>query len=156
MPFDDDNENLPQNKGLGKVSSKQSMIDKMSSTKQDQKNSFQESVDQAEERKSASVQTAQELAIAFNKLMADKTLQSNQDIFTSSIEKDVIKKLLQLSIDLNNDPNEKEGIGSTALFSIMLKNSISNRNRMNAMEYEIHQLKIQIKELKETKKHESD
>ena len=42
--------------------------------------------------------------------------------------------------DLNNDPNEKEGIGSISLVALLLKNSLAQRDRLNNLEYNLSKL----------------
>ena len=144
---DDDDAVTDHQKGLGKVSSKPSIISKMAGAKQEQKQYFEERVEDIEQKKSQVFETANALASDFMKIMSDKTLHINKSVI-NSIEKDFIKKLLQFSIDLNNDPDESsDGMGSTAILSLLLKNCLSFRDRLNSLEYENSQLKIELQKL---------
>jgi len=142
MPFDeeeDDNNKLPELKtGIKKASSQKSIFDSM--PKKTSSNDFKEQVKQIEEKNIGYKKTAAELSIAFKKLIADKTLSQNRNIFMNETEQEVLSKLISLGSDINEDPVEKEGIGSLMIIILLLKTCLYQRDRINSLEYSYSQL----------------
>lgn len=137
MPFDEDEEDILPNKnaGLKKVSSKKSIFDEL--PKKPSPEDFQRKVLSSQERLSGYRLAVAELSKQFLKLISDKTLKQNKSLFDADIEKEVVAQMIKLASDINNDPAEQEGIGSLSWITILLKVVLSQRNRINDLEYRV-------------------
>ncbi len=101
---------------------------------------FQQKVQQSQERMSGYKKRAAELFVQFQKTVADKTLPQNRNIFNAEAEKEMLQNMLQLAGEINNDPNEQEGMGSLTWITLLLKTCLSQRDRMNELEYALSML----------------
>ena len=141
MPFDDD-EAKPsvqsQKIGLNKVSGQKSVFDNM--PKKPTADQFNEKVKQAAEHHSTYKQKAAELATMFNKSMTDRTLTVNKNILAQDAERELLQRMVQLAIDINNDPNEQEGMGSLSWITLLLRTCFTQRDKINQLEYSISRL----------------
>lgn len=138
MPFDDEDNEQPslQSKkvGLKNVSSQKSMFDTM--PKKPSQEDLDTKVKQIQDRSSAYKGKAADLASQFNRSMADKTLPQNKNLFQKDAEKEILSQMVQLAIDINNDPSEKEGMGSLSWIVLLLKTCFSQRDKINQLEYQ--------------------
>lgn len=139
MPFDEEDDSQESFKNnLKKVSSQKSIFDSM--PKKPSQKDFNEQVKQVEDRKMSYKQQAAELSLSFKKMMSDKTLPQNRNIFLNEIEQDTLSKLINLGSTINQDPNEQESMGSLMLITLMLKTCLYQRDRINKLEYIVSQL----------------
>jgi len=141
MPLDDDydNEEQPSSKsqktGLKQVSSQKSIFDSM--PKKPTAEKLEKQVKQIQDRDSDYQIRAADLVLKFKKAMEDKTLQSNKNIFARELEKDLLSDMIKLAVEINNDPNEPEGMGSMSWIVLLFKTCFSQRDKMNKLEYTI-------------------
>lgn len=147
MPFDEEDDNdepslQSQRVGLKKVSSQKSIFDSM--PKKPTADEFDKKVGQVQERSSAYKSRAADLASQFNQSLQDKTLKQNKNIFAKEMEKEILTKMIQLAVDINNDPHEQEGMGSLSWIALLLKTCFSQRDRVNQLEYTISQLEKKL------------
>lgn len=146
MPFDDEDNEQPslqsQKVGLKNVSSQKSMFDAM--PKKPSQEDLDVKVKQIQERASHYKAKAADLASQFNRTMADKTLPQNKNMFQKEIEKEILSQMVQLAIDINNDPGEKEGMGSLSWIVLLLKTCLSQRDKINQLEYQLAQVSGKI------------
>lgn len=142
MPFDDEDTDLPsvqsQKVGLKNVSTQKSIFDSM--PKKPSQEDLDSKVKVIQERASHYKAKAADLATQFNKAMADKTLAQNRNSFQTSVEKELLGQMVQLAIDINTDPVEKEGMGSLSWIVLLLKTCFSQRDKINLLEYQVSQL----------------
>lgn len=143
MPFDeeddDSNPSIQSKKvGLKNVSSQKSIFDNI--PKKPTQEDLDNRVKKVQARASHYKAKAADLASQFNKAMADKTLQQNKNMFQQELEKDLLGQMIQLAIEINNDPNEKEGMGSLSWITLLLKTAFSQRDKINKIEYAVSQL----------------
>ena len=143
MPFDEEDD-LDSNRkiGLKKVSSQKSMFDEI--PKKPTAEDFQKKVTATQEKSLNYKQRASELAIQFKKICEDKTLVQNKSVFASEIEKEVLSKMVELAIEINNDPNEQEGMGSLSWITLLMKVVLSQRERINVLEYNLSLLEKKL------------
>lgn len=134
MPFEED-EDVSDLKNFNAVKLK-NPIGKQNFKKPSQED-FEKKVKSIQEQNSLYKQKAAELAVQFKKVLEDKTLPQNKNIFSIEMEKEVLSKMVQLAIDINNDPNEQEGMGSLSWITYLFKISLSQRDRLNKLEYAI-------------------
>lgn len=101
---------------------------------------FQQKVQDSQETLAGYKRRAAELFVAFQRALNDKTLAQNRNIFNAETEKEMMQKILQLAVEINNDPNEQEGMGSVTAITLLLKTCMAQRDRMNEMEFALSQL----------------
>lgn len=142
MPFDEEDNDLPsahsQKVGLKNVSSQKSIFESM--PKKPTQDELDTKVRAVQDRNSSYKNRAATLAVNFHKVMADKTLPQNKNSFQKEIETELLKEMINFASDINNDPNEKEGIGSISMIALLLKNSITQRDKINLLEYHAGQI----------------
>jgi hypothetical protein len=156
MPFDeeDNDQQSVQSKKLGlkNVSTQKSIFDGM--PKKPTQDELDQRVKKVQERASGYKAKAAELALQFNKSMADKTLPQNRNLFQQEMEKDLLKQMVELAVDINNDPNEKEGMGSLSWITLLLRTCFSQRDKINRLEYAMSILEKKFDSLDKTPKSE--
>ena len=142
MPFDEEDNEQPslhsQKIGLKKVSTQQSIFDSM--PKKPTQDDLNQNVRRLQDRATAAKRKAADLAVKYHTMMADKTLPQNKYQFQKELEIELLKDMVSFATGVNGDPNEKEGEGSMSLIALMLKNSISQRDKINNLEYTVSQL----------------
>ncbi len=145
-PFDEENNDQPsaqsQKVGLKKVSSQKSIFDNIS--KKPSSEEFEKKVQQAQEISSGHKATAMALSQQFKKLISDKTLPQNKSIFAREAEKEVLGNMLRFAAEVNNDDNMGESEGSVGLIAILLHTCITQRDRLNQLEYFVSRLEKTI------------
>jgi len=140
MPFEKDTQPIvPSKSNLKQVSSQKSMFDAPNKkiTQQD----FDKKVNDIQDKVLDYKKKVSDLALKFKKIIDDKTLRQNKSIFANELEQEVLADMINLGVEINNDPNEKEGMGSMSWITMLLKQTLSQRDRINELEYEIFQLK---------------
>jgi|SRR5690606_27266239 len=82
----------------------------------------------------------------YMRMSEDKTLPHNRGSIGDDVEREIRQKIIQLALDLNNDENEEDnGKGSVILLSAVTKVLLIYRDRINVLEYELEQLKRELK-----------
>ena len=140
MPFEDDDNDLPEQ--TTKINLKNISSQKLSRA-QSQEN-LDKRVNKIIENNSAYKIKATELATQFNTAIADKTLKQNKNIFAKEMERELLIKMIQLAIDINNDTDEQEGMGSLSWITLLLKTCLLQRDRINQLEYILSQFDKKI------------
>lgn len=149
MPFEDDeiDESKLKNNGLKQVSSKKSIFDTSKQEKPSFEN-FEKKVDQIHKKMNDYKTRASELAVSYKKLIMDKTLPQNKNIFIEDSEKEILSKMVNLAVEINNDEDEQEGMGTLGWITLLLKYFLYHRDRLNSLEYAVSQLQKSNEELK--------
>lgn len=142
MPFDEEDDDtllVPQKKDrLKNVSSQKSIFESI--PKKPTQQDLDKQVKEREEKGTGYKQRASDLAIKFRKLQEDKTLPSNRSIFANEMEREILSEMISLAIEINNDPNEQEGMGSLSWITLLFKTVLSQRDRINKLEYALLQM----------------
>lgn len=140
MPFDEEDnvEEKRTKSGVKNVSSQKSIFE--NKPKKPTLDSFKQTVAQVEENKSVYRKRANELASSLLELMNDKTLAANKNIIQKDVERETLSNLLKLAEEINNDENENEGTGSLFLNTLLFKCILLQRDKINALEYEVSKL----------------
>lgn len=143
MPFDEEDQDQQsvqsQKVGLKQVSSQKSIFDSM--PKKQSPEEFEAKVHKSQERQSHNKARAADLAVQFNKAMADKTLPQNKNMFQQEVEKELLGKMVQLAVDINSDQTEQyDGMGSLSWITLLLKTCFNQRDRINVLEYKVTHL----------------
>ena len=149
MPFDDDDDdddddiNVSNKKiGIKNVSTQKSIFEAI--PKKPTQEDFDRQVQSAQQKILGYKQKTAELAIQFKKSLEDKTLSENKNIFAIELEREVLSKMIELAIEINNDPNEQEGMGSLSWITFLFKNLLSQRDRINKLEHTLFQLEKKV------------
>ncbi len=136
MPFDDEEEAPIQKIGLKQVSSKKSLFEVENQDKPSQEE-FNKRVEQIHQKTNDYKSRASELALNYKKLIFDKTLPQNKNIFLEDLEKDTLSKMISLAVEINNDENEQEGMGTLSWITLLLKYFLYHRDRINSLEHSV-------------------
>lgn len=110
------------------------------------KEDFDTKAAEAIERAQLRNQQAYDVSQQFQELFKSKTLPENKGPIEQNLERDVIKKITEFAIEINNDPNEPEGMGSTGVDILLLKTVIALRDNLNEAQFKIAQLEKQLKQ----------
>lgn len=156
MPFDEeeDAQELAPKVGLKNVSSQKSIFDAI--PKKPTQDDLTKRVNQVQERASVYKTRAADLSSKFIQIMNDKTLKQNKNIFAKEMERELLTQMAQLAIDINNDQNEKEGMGSLSWIVLLLKTCFSQRDKINQLEFNLSQLDKKLDSLTLDKKKTSE
>lgn len=142
MPFDEDEPKEFKPKiGLKKQGAKSMFEGKPRPPTQQE---FEQQVQQTQDRLSGYNKRAADLFLQFNKAMSDKTLPQNRNSLNNEIEKELLQNMVQLATEINNDPAEKEGMGSLTWIILLFKTCFSQRDRLNEMEYTLSSLQKKL------------
>ena len=138
-PFDEEEEQ-PDPKLIApkNVSTQKSIFDSL--PKKPTKEDFERKIKDIEDKGFSHKTNATELALQFKKAMEDKTLYINKSVFARELEKEILSKMINLAIDINEDENEKEGMGTLSWVTLLLKTCFAQRDKINEIEYRISQL----------------
>lgn len=148
MPFDEEEDNdqpsaHAQKIGLKQVSTQKSIFDSM--PKKQTPEEFTQKIKGQQDRGSSYKIKAADLAQQFSKMMSDKTLKQNKTIFQHEIEKELVVKMINLGIEINNDPGqEKDGMGSMAWIVLLFNTCLAQRDKLNVCEYALTQVDKKI------------
>jgi len=89
-----------------------------------------------------------ELTQQFLGVFQNKTLLANKGPGEKQEEKDVIRSLSWFALELNNDHNEKEGIGSVSMITLIFNCLLKMRDGYNELEYKLSEAQDEIARLK--------
>lgn len=144
MPFDEeeDDDSINQKIGLKKVSSQKSIFE-LGAKKTNQQDLVNK-VNKIQENSNSYKSRAALLASEFNKTMSDKTLKQNKNLFSREMERELLTNMIQLAVDINNDPYEQEGMGTLSWITLLLKTCLSQRDRINQLEFSISNLENKL------------
>ena len=138
--------------GLKKVSTQQSVLDSVP-TKPTQEQ-FTQQVQRIQERDSSYKARAAQLVTEFNKAMSDKTLSQNKNMFQKEIEIELLRSMIRLAQEINENEKEREGEGSLSWITILLKHCFTQRDRINNLEFQLNEINKKLLELDKPKKSE--
>lgn len=137
MPFDEENNESvsSKKKELKKVSTQKSIFESMPHKTTPEE--FEKKVKEIQEQSTGYKARAADLSARFIKMLGDKTLKENKNIFAIEMEKEVLSHMVNLAVEINNDPHESEGMGSMGWITLLLKICLAQRDRLNKLEYNI-------------------
>lgn len=144
-PFSEDEDELPNKptkSGLKNVSSQKSIFDNVD--KKPTQEDLNKKVKDDQNRISSHKVKASELNSQFYKIVADKTLPKNKNLFQQEMERDLMSKMIQLASDINNDADEGEGMGTLVILVPLMKTCLNQRDRLNNLEYAFSQLEKKL------------
>lgn len=134
MPFD----------SKGPIKKKSLKFDNQNSTvpvpKLSQAAIFEEQAKKAYSTSEEFKQRSLDLTSKFKLMIEDKILPDLKSPLTKGIESETMSKLLAFAIDLNEDVNEREGMGSSVLAFLALKMLLVQRDTINILQYKVDKL----------------
>lgn len=141
MPFDEKKEYTPK-QTLKQMPGQKSMFDNKPRPPTQQE--FQQQVQESQDQVAGYKKRAAELFMQFNKLMADKTIPRNKNVFNMETEKELIGNMVKLAQAMNRDPNEQEGDGTLTWVIALLTTTLRQRDRINELEYSLSSLQKKL------------
>jgi hypothetical protein len=141
MAFDEKKEYTPK-QGLKNMGGQKSMFDNKPAQPTQQE--FQHQVQESQDKLAGYKKRVAELVLQFNKTLADKTLPQNRNIFNNEAEKEMLQNMIQLAMEINNNPDEQEGMGSLAWITLLFNTVLRQRDRANELEFSIVQLQKRL------------
>jgi hypothetical protein len=140
MPFDEEEEDFesPKKSGLKKISSQKSIFENI--PKKPSQKDFEDRVKYTQNKLSFYQESVADLSKKYINILQDKTLKQNKNPFSKQMEKETISLMIKLAQDINNDPNESEGMGSLSWITLLLKVCLSQNLKINELEYKISKL----------------
>jgi len=140
----DEEADAAQNSGLKLKPSRTRLV------KKDVQQNFEQRVRNTSKRLEGNLKSAYELGVEFNNLLDDMRLAENIGPYERSFEKELLRKLINYGIAVNNDEQETEGMGSISLITLVMKHMFKMRDRMNKMSYDNHKLERRILHLEKS------
>jgi hypothetical protein len=147
MPFDEEESPAPvSNKKSLKINNDKSIFVKKNDVSQED---FEKNISNMQGKSAEYALRAAELSSSFRKILDDKSLVKNKNVFQLDVERQILESLIQLSIEMNEDEDEKEAMGATGLVALLLKTSLIQRDRINNLDFNSVQLESKILILEE-------
>jgi hypothetical protein len=142
-PFDEEPKDQRESKvKLKSVSSQPSMFD--GKPKKPTAQESQRQVQEAQEKSSSYKRRASDLSVQFARMMADKTLPENKNVFANDAKRELMQNMVQLAKDINNDDFEAEGDGSLIWIIVLFNTCFDQRDRINKLEYAMTQVSKKV------------
>jgi len=145
--FDDDDDSDGKKPTGLKISNKNSIFNSL--PKKPNPAEFQQKVKDTQEKIMGYEAEASQLAVMFKKMLDDRTLSDNKTMLALEAERDLIAKIVDVAVKLNNDENELEGMGSVGLSILLFRGILEHRDKINKLEYSLAQAEKKIKSLAE-------
>ena len=123
-----------------KIDNKKSDFHKKSVEKADAKEWFNKESELQFNTLEARKEAAGVVVGSFWSLFRNQELQENKGPNRLSLEKSVVKNLLEFAIEANKDEREVEGQGSIYLITLLLKAMLEQKDKINHLEYEVKRL----------------
>jgi len=133
-PFENDGEPAQPKKQVGLK-----MKNKPSSPKF-QPPSIEEKAETHLSKDEAYKQKIWEYSLKYKSLIESSILPENKTSISSSIEKEIIDALISVPSEMNDDINQPNCIGSTALSMLLMKCMLLQRDRINELSFKLDKL----------------
>lgn len=145
--FDDDDDKPDKPKPGLKINNNKSILSSL--PKKPNPIEFQKQVQETQDKIMAYESEAAQLAAMFQKLLEDRTLPDNKNLMAQEAERDLIAKIVDVAVKLNNDENEMEGMGSVGTSILLFRAVLHQKDRICKLEYNLQQAEKKIKSLAE-------
>jgi hypothetical protein len=101
---------------------------------------FNGQITEYQEQKAELLKRTAESTTKFFELIKDTRLKENKGVINLEMEKQICRDVIDLSLILNQDQSEAEGIGSAGVNLMLLKVVLSQRDKINELAYKISKL----------------
>lgn len=129
---------MPENKV--KLDNSNSRFAKKAEEKKQIEVNFEGQVEDYQIQQQKLVKQAMDLTNKFNEFIKDSTLKENKGPIQLDLEKQICKDIVDLSLVLNADETQAEGIGSAGVNLLLLKIVMYQRDKINELGYKISKL----------------
>lgn len=85
-----------------------------------------------------------DLSIKYKSFVESKILPGNRGPIAVNLEKEVLDKLVQLALDMNEDDTQQQGVGSTAICMLLMKCMLLQRDTINTLMFKTDQLEKKL------------
>jgi hypothetical protein len=145
----DDKDHIKENANQGlRLSAKKSRFAKNEDEqKSPTKEEFEKEVRQFKARDMDQRNKIAQLSSQYKGILLDKTHEDNKSPIQKDLEASIIKELATLGLQLDNDQDQPEGIGSIGLCNLLLQANILQRDVINKISYEIVKLNRTVAQL---------
>jgi hypothetical protein len=138
---DTDDKELPTNKGL-KLSNKNSRFSKSeNASKAPSQQEFERDVQELKARTLEIRNKVESLTNKYKEILKDRVLPANKSAIQKDLELSLVKELVQLGLQLDNDDSQPEGIGSIGLCNLLLLINLHQRDAINQLGYELSKIR---------------
>jgi hypothetical protein len=141
LDYQSDNEDLTLKSGLKDKSFGNKSRFSGSKNKIPSKAQFEEKLSDFKNNENSIISEIRDLSIKYKKYITDKTLNINKNPISKDLEKETIRKLCEIGLVLNEDETQRFGTGSVGLINLLLNSVLIQRDIINEMSYEIHNIK---------------
>jgi hypothetical protein len=140
---DDENDSKIKKSNLKQVSAQKSIFDSM--PKKPSQDDLNRKVQDIQDKDMSFKVTAMDLTSQYKKSIADKTLKQNKSVFAAELEQELVGKMIQLGLQINDDEMQKHnGSGSMGWIILLLKTCLYQRDRINDLEHTLFQFDKKI------------
>jgi len=105
---------------------------------------LQDKVSEFKEHEKKLAQEIMELSRNYMGFIRNKVVRENKSPIEDDLEKETVQKLIQISMELNNDDTQPEGIGSLGLINLLFRSVLAQRDIINNLEHKYVQLERQM------------
>src|SRR5258708_26896525 len=123
-PFQDAEE-IEKKASNVKLESSKSRFSPRSAEKQASADNLYDKVSEFKEHEKKVAQEIMELSKTYMGFIRNKVVRENKSPIEDDLEKETVKKLIQISMELNNDDTQPEGIGSLGLINLLFRSVIA-------------------------------
>lgn len=97
-----------------------------------QKQTFEKQVLEVHKQMEGRQQQAYELGLRFLDTIQDRTLKKGP--IAKDLERETLNSIIKFAIEMNNDENEPDGMGSVSMLTLVLKSLLILRDNLNRVE----------------------
>lgn len=153
----DDKDHMKENANNGlKLSAKKSRFAKSDEPKPPTEEEFKDEVRKFKKRDNDQRNKVADLANKYKSILVDRTVEDNKSPIQKDLEMSIIKDITQICLQLDNDQDQPEGIGSIGLCNLLLQANILQRDIINKLSYDISRLNRVVEKLKPRKSDDED
>lgn len=107
---------------------------------------FNEKIEEHQSREKFYFSKVSELTKQINELVKDSTLKINKGPIQLDMEQQIIKDMISLSVQINQDQTQDEGMGSSGVNLLLLKIVLYQRDKINELDYKLSKLSSSAKD----------
>lgn len=123
-----------------KLDNSKSRFAKKAEEKKQIEANFDGQVSDFQEQQAAIIKKSGDLTSRFMQVIKDSTLKENKGPIQIEMEQQICRDLTDLSLELNQDQTQPEGIGSAGMTLLLLKIVMMQRDQLNECRFKISKL----------------
>ncbi len=150
LPFEDD-EKVEKQVSKVKLDASKSRFSSKNEEKKPNDKSLHDRVVEFKEHEKEVAQEIMQLSKTYIGFIKNKVVKENKSPIEEDLEKETVQKLIQISMELNNDDTQPEGIGSLGLINLLFRSVLAQRDIINKLEYRVVLLERKLSSPEKTK-----